>query len=136
VTDEKSIKERLIDGAKILGGMWKESPEKDRCSKGWSLYCDCDKDFCTGKRLWKSIAKLEGRDLENTDHPFGMIEVMKPSELDAARLTLTIQVGEDLIRVGINGQVPWKELQKIDDQSGLNSFMKVLAHFDASVEKE
>jgi hypothetical protein len=96
------LHERLKNGAKKLGEIWKNPA--DRCATGWSLdTCTCqpEKRFCRVRQLWVTLAIEAGRDLD--DGPFGLALAMTAEEWDETQAVMKVthpEIGEILVGTG------------------------------------
>lgn len=129
------VSERLKNGAKIMGGLWKDPAQ--RCPAGWSIeICTCAplKKFCQGRLKWLTLAVEDGRDLE--EGPYGLALAMTASEWDATGLTMKIEhAGIGMILVGsgqdsVTGMVDMGRM--IDAPEVLASTLRVLKAFPKS----
>ncbi len=105
---KSAIPQRLIQGAAVLGKLWRE---QIRCISEWSGPCPCPapNDFCEAKKKWLGLV----RELHDGKYPAGLsgtegflvLECMTEEMLTASGLTILKEVpgARSLIRVGRNG---------------------------------
>jgi hypothetical protein len=106
------IRQRLINGAKILGDLWRETAE--HCDDLWAMKCSCDTPsmFCKGKLHWVKLAKEQlssggVRQLPKQDHSYALFEMMTAEEVAATRVTVNISIpGHGVVKVGPDGVDP------------------------------
>jgi hypothetical protein len=85
------------------------------------------------KQRWVTLAMEEKRQVGNSG-PFGLIEVMKTPEIDAAGITCTVEMPEGRIDVGPQGQISWKHLQALTQNvEEAKSLFRVMANFRGSI---
>lgn len=129
------ISERLKNGAKIMGGLWKDPAQ--RCPAGWSLeICACEPrtKFCQARLHWLTKAVEAGRDLE--EGPYGVALAMTASEWDATGLTMKVEhPGIGMLLVGssqasVTGMVDMGRM--MDAPEVLASTLRVLKAFPKS----
>lgn len=99
MTDELPIPERLFNGVRLLGQLWRSGV---RCSAGWSATCEDGTKktkFCGVKAQWcqmkaAQLAGLGKRVAEYTfaDDPLAMIKVMGAAEIDALGFTVVFKI--------------------------------------------
>lgn len=148
-TSQKSLSERLLKGAQMLGNLWRRGK---RCDRGWSLGeadilstvsplvfsgCSCAKpgDFCKARWLWITLA-LENQQ-EIADGPFGLAWTMTAAQWDATGLTLVVESEKaGLLRIGSKGTISAAHLRKLadDPQSAISIFSLTRAFPKARVE--
>jgi hypothetical protein len=111
------IKQRLLNGAKVLGGLWNSGI---RCQVKWRK-CECAGEqrtkFCEGKKQWLDLARKADPPRVpggGGDSPTLVLDLMTTAELDAATVTMKVDipdVGE--ISVGSKGEISFTALQKV-----------------------
>jgi hypothetical protein len=126
------ISERLKNGAKILGVLWRSG---QRCAGGFHLGCQCSKmtKFCVAKLQWVTMAIGEGREMG--DGPYGLVESMTAAEFVASALTISIDIsGVGTYKVGPKGSIKIPELIALaTSPESVSRVFKVLDHFPGSV---
>jgi hypothetical protein len=129
------LPERLKNGAKKLGQLWK-IPE-ERCVSGWSLDpCTCQptKKFCRAKDLWLTLAIEAGRDLDYD--PFGLALAMTASEWDETGLLLRMshpEIGEVLVGSGPKKMTMMQDLLSLmSTPDSLKDILMVMKTFENS----
>lgn len=126
------ISERLLNGAKLLGQLWRSGV---RCGSGWSAGCLCGSPvkFCRAKEQWMRLADKAGRTVDVASQ-WAFIEAMTIDELEATGLTLTRDLGDlGKVKVGPAGDFPVREFMKIcGDQESLKSVLRVIRKFPGS----
>lgn len=134
-TKTAPLPERLKNGAKKLGEIWKTPTE--RCSAGWSLEsCACQptKRFCNVRSLWITLAIEAGRDLE--DDPFGLALAMTATEWDETGLVLKVahpEIGELLVGSGPKRMTMMQDLLSLmSTPESLKDILMVMKTFENS----
>lgn len=129
------LPERLKNGAKKLGQLWK-IPE-ERCASGWSLDpCTCQptKKFCRAKELWLTLALEAGRDLDYD--PFGLALAMTAAEWDETGLLLRMshpEIGEVLVGSGPKKMTMMQDLLSLmRTPDSLKDILMVMKTFENS----
>jgi hypothetical protein len=127
--------ERLKNGAKILGQLWKDLDQ--RCPMAWSLdNCTCQplKKFCQGRLKWLTLAVEAGRELQ--EDQYGIVLTMTASEWDATGLTLKLDhpgVGMILVGSGSDSVTGMVDMAKMmDAPEVLESTLRVMKAFPRS----
>jgi hypothetical protein len=137
--DEIPIAERVLNGAKLLGQLWRAG---ERCASGWSLGkeagCSCGEagtKFCKARELWVSLAVIDGRD--PLEGEFALALMMKASEWDATGLVMTAEPSQiGLVTIGPKpaSEVTMLELASLarsPDSAG--GILKLMRKFPGSV---
>lgn len=129
MADELPLPQRLLNGARVLGKLWKAG---ERCANDWAGLCtdaaDSRKRFCRAKLQWLTLAVGDPeRDLSGVEEEYGLILVMKASEFDATGLTMKLDSG---ILIGPTGGLSAADAGKLgEDPSSLQSILKILQTF-------
>lgn len=149
MTPTKTLSDRLLDGARMLGNLWRRGK---RCERGWSLGaadilatvsplvfsgCTCAKpsEFCKARWLWIALA-LENRQ-EIFDGPAGLVDTMTASQWDATGLTATVESEKaGTLRIGSKGVISAAHLRKLadDPESAISIFSLTRTFTKARVE--
>lgn len=134
-TTNLPLPDRLKNGAKKLGELWKNPAE--RCAAGWafdSCACQPEKKFCRAKTLWLTIALEAGRELE--DGPFGLVLAMTAAEWDGTGLLLKMlhpEIGEVLVGSGPRRMTMMQDLLSLmSSPDSLKDIMMVMKTFENS----
>lgn len=129
------LPERLKNGAKKLGQLWKI--QEERCASGWSLDpCTCQptKKFCRAKELWLTLALEAGRDLDYD--PFGLALAMTAAEWDETGLLLRMshpEIGEVLVGSGPKKMTMMQDLLSLmRTPDSLKDILMVMKTFENS----
>jgi len=96
----EAIPGRLLNGAEILGKLWKSGPEH-RCASSWSASCACPvrKSFCIGKLKWLGLltdyATIDARATEailknDPADPHYLINLMRVREFLISMITIHV----------------------------------------------
>lgn len=139
---ERTIPERLLDGARTLGKLWREA----KCATaGWSVRktpggngfeaCSCEPKtrFCKAKMQWLKLAAEEPREIVEGD--YGLVfGTMKGLEWDATGLTLHWELeGVGTVKVGPKGGLNMRLLMDLRrDPASAVAAMKVMMKFPNS----
>lgn len=127
---EHETQERLAKGAAVLARIHREEGTGP-C--GWTAECQCPTPgrWCAAKRRWLELA-TGIRD--KVDGPFGLIDMMKISEVDAAGITVVIEMPEGRIEVGTHGQISWTHFLSLTaNVEEARSLLRILNNFRGSV---
>lgn len=124
MTQKKSLSERLIEGAGILGRLWKRNR---RCaSRGWSIpqddyleepfainSCECSvqNEFCKGRLLWITLAADNRQEIVTGDH--GLAFTMTSQQWDATGLTITLPIEGGQVTVGPKGSMSMAHFREL-----------------------
>lgn len=123
-------RQRLKNGAKVLGKMWLDGI---RCPEGWkSVECGCNPKgkFCKAKKQWVDLALQDGRMIEEGD--FDLILMMTAEEWDNTGLTLKVEIPDTgTIGIGPKGSIGMVELAKVSSDT-MPSILKVFKCFPGS----
>jgi hypothetical protein len=132
---EKSLDERLQNGARVLGDLWRSG---ERCARGWSVWCECSPrgKFCRAKLLWIELATGAGREIDD-ESEYAVIEAMKASEFDATGLVAVVEhPASGRLRVGPGGGIrSMRDLALVAskvDEAGRGTIARVLSTFPGS----
>ena len=131
---------RLLKGAKKLAEFWRAG---QRCeTSGWSLRdctCDIKTTFCGAKELWLSLMvqdpAMQERGEPNPASDFGVVEMMRATELEASELTVKSDA-EKLkgVRIGPKGEVLVAELLKtMDDPDAIPPTLEIKQIFPGAL---
>ena len=135
-TTERTLSKRLLDGAAMLGRLWKRG---QRCVRAWNIEppgdapenpCGCtpETEFCKARRLWLSLAVENGQKITAGD--FGLAHTMKPEQLDATQLTFTFPVDGVPVKVGQKGMMSAVHFDQImRDGDSARSILALLKAF-------
>jgi hypothetical protein len=136
--EERPVEERLREGAKILGQLWRKNV---RCESGWRVqsdrgYPDCPCKapgaFCRAKIQWAILALGAGRVLE--EGPFGLLATMTVSEIDLSGVSIIADVsGMAGFKIGRGGNARATDLIELarDPESAV-SVLSLLKAFPGS----
>lgn len=98
--ENKAIPGRLLNGAEVLGRLWREGI---RCATGtgWGRICVCAEptDFCTAKKRWVELLLQGGPEDSihlNGEEPYFVIEAMTDKMFQATELT--IEISHDFLK--------------------------------------
>lgn len=139
----KSLSERLLAGAKMLGNLWRRGK---RCARAWAIGdadilatvtplvfagCACEPrtDFCKARWLWITLAVQAEQELADGDH--GLALSMSSSQWDATGLTITLPVeGGANVAVGPKGSMSMKHFRELaKDPKAAQSIFSLLKVF-------
>jgi len=134
VNSDLDLSTRLLNGARVLGSIWKNAEEPKSC--GWG-FCGCyhsgqGTKWCEAKRQFYVLLTKTGRDPHSGD--FAVIESMTLAEADAANVVVEVEVPVGKIRVGGGGAISWADLGKMTGSpKEAASLFQVLSNFKGSV---
>lgn len=127
MTTPEPIPERLKKGAEYLAKLWRENK---RCPLGWSTSCSCvaPTPFCKAKLKWLGLAKEDKRAVLPSNDPYGLIGMMKVSEVEATGMTIIIQVPAfGKVGFGPKGEFDVHTLlDAYNDPDGITSLLKLI----------
>lgn len=116
------VRTRLLKGAQKLAEFWRAGL---RCeTSGWSLReCECEikTTFCGAKGLWLSLLYqdpgLAERGEPNAESEYGLIEMMRATELDVTGFTIaTDAVKLKNVKIGPKGDLSLGEMLKMREE--------------------
>jgi hypothetical protein len=130
--EEKTLEERLMKGARIIGELWRL---KERCPKGFAPEeCACEKKtrFCKAKAQWLGLAFADAR--ESVEGEYDLALMMKGLEWDATGLTLKWDLeGVGLIHVGSKGNLKMADLLALmENPESARSVLGLMKSFPGS----
>ncbi len=131
--ESKSLSERLLDGARMLGALWRS---KHRCELGWSLGprdivmepCSCEKKtkFCQGRHLFIILAFQNGQGGDAEFGDYGLaFTLMSTAQWDATGLTMVVESEmAGALRIGQKSMISAVHLRKLsaDPASAVSIF--------------
>ncbi len=131
MTNPAPIKQRLLNGARVLGALWNSGV---RCQVKWH-YCACEAPkrtkFCEAKKQWLNLAEQAdpprtGGDVSTATY---VLDRMTNAELDAAAITMKIEMPEvGVVSVGSKGEISFTALEKVGPDA-LRAVMMILRKF-------
>ncbi len=127
---EAPIKQRLLNGARVLGSLWNSGI---RCQVKWRQ-CGCEAPkrtkFCEGKKQWDKLAgQADPKRLAIKDSPTYILDMMTNAELDAAAVTMKIDLPEvGVVAVGSKGEISFSALELVGPEA-LKAVMMILRKF-------
>lgn len=150
-TSLKSLSERLLAGAKILGNLWRRGI---RCKNGWDVSstdlvtaagitifpCGCTPrtEFCKARIQWLSLSFMACReDVPIVEGLCGLFYSMSAKEWDATGLTATVESEKaGTLRIGSRGTISTAHLTKLsqDPASAVSIFSLTKAFPKARIE--
>jgi hypothetical protein len=125
--DQKTLSERLLDGARILGNLWRRGK---RCKEGWDLSpadgltaagvavmpCECSPrtEFCRARIEWVALAIRADRAI--VMGPGGLAVTMSAAQWDLTGLTMAVESERaGLLRIGPKGTMSAAHLRKLSE---------------------
>jgi hypothetical protein len=118
VTDPATlpVAPRLVNGARLLGQLWRSG---ERCANGWSGRCECQAKtkFCAAKAQWCQLKATtpDWRKFEDSAAPFAVIDTMTLNEIAATGLTVEYRLYENArtLKVGPKGEISVMDFAEI-----------------------
>lgn len=138
MSDEIQTTERLVNGAKLMGQLFRSG---QRCGAGWKFGCPdaaaSKTKLCRAKGQWEALAVQAGRKISDDQAPpsdFEFVEAMTVKEFVASGLTMKVDLGDGSpVRIGAAGEIPIADfITMAIDPTGMNGVLKILRSFPGS----
>jgi len=138
ISDETQTAERLVNGAKLIGQLYRSG---QRCGAGWKFGCpdaaQAKTKLCRAKGQWEALAAQAGQKIPDDQAPpsdFEFIGELSIKQLVASGFTMTVDLGDGQpIKVGPAGVIPVADFVGMArDPQGMEGVLKVLREFPGS----